>query len=249
MHTLVLVRHGESEWNESNRFTGWTDVDLTENGIEEARRAGRALRDNGYGFDRAYTSVLTRAVRTLDIVLYEMRLSWIPVTKHWRLNERHYGSLQGFNKAEMARTEGEERVFQWRRSYEVAPPALDDEDARFPGRDPRYAEVPRPDLPRTESLKDTVERFVPYWHVEIAPAIATGTRVLIVAHGNSLRALVKYLDRVSDAEIPNVNIPTGIPLIYELDADLRPSRSYYLEEEPDEPATHSASEPRTPSGA
>jgi len=228
MYKIVLVRHGESEWNKSNLFTGWTDVDLTEKGIAEAEEAGRLLRDEGYEFDLAFTSVLTRAVRTLDIVLHQMGLSWIPVEKHWRLNERHYGSLQGYNKAQMAEKEGEEKVHQWRRSYDVPPPPLSDDDDRFPGKDRRYFDVPKSALPRTESLKDTVARFLPYWDVAIAPAIVSGKQIIIAAHGNSLRALVKYLDDMSNEAITKLNIPTGIPLVYELDENLAPIKHYYL---------------------
>ncbi|MFP4205934.1 MAG: 2,3-diphosphoglycerate-dependent phosphoglycerate mutase [Spirochaetaceae bacterium] len=228
MYKIVLVRHGESEWNKSNLFTGWTDVDLSDKGITEAEEAARLLAEGGYQFDLAFTSVLTRAVRTLDIVLHRMGLSWIPVLKHWRLNERHYGALQGYNKAQMAEKEGEEKVHLWRRSYDVPPPPLTEDDERFPGRDRRYHDVPRSELPRTESLKDTVARFLPYWRVAIAPAIVSGERIIIAAHGNSLRALVKYLDGISDEDIPALNIPTGIPLVYELDEDLAPIRHYYL---------------------
>jgi 2,3-bisphosphoglycerate-dependent phosphoglycerate mutase len=228
MHTLVLLRHGESDWNRENRFTGWTDVDLSATGIEEARRAGRGLRERGLTFDVAYTSLLKRAIRTLWIVLDEMDLMWIPVHRSWRLNERHYGALQGLNKAETAARHGEEQVKVWRRSYDVPPPRLDPSDPRFPGHDPRYADLDADDLPRTESLKDTVARFLPYWNRVIAPAVADGRRVLIAAHGNSLRALVKHLDGVSDREIVGLNIPTGVPLVYELDADLRPLRHEYL---------------------
>jgi 2,3-bisphosphoglycerate-dependent phosphoglycerate mutase len=228
MYKIVLVRHGESEWNKSNLFTGWTDVDLTEKGVAEAEEGGRLLSEEGYEFDLAFTSVLTRAVRTLDIVLYKMGLSWIPVEKNWRLNERHYGSLQGYNKAQMAEKEGEEKVHQWRRSYDVPPPPLTDEDERFPGKDRRYHDVPNSELPRTESLKDTVARFLPYWRVAIAPAIVSGKRIVIAAHGNSLRALVKYLDDMSDEAITKLNIPTGIPLVYELDENLTPIKHYYL---------------------
>ncbi len=228
MYKIVLVRHGESEWNKSNLFTGWTDVDLTEKGVAEAEEGGRLLSEEGYEFDLAFTSVLTRAVRTLDIVLYKMGLSWIPVEKHWRLNERHYGSLQGYNKAQMAEKEGEEKVHQWRRSYDVPPPPLTDDDERFPGKDRRYHDVPKSELPRTESLKDTVARFLPYWRVAIAPAIVSGKRIIIAAHGNSLRALVKYLDDMSDEAITKLNIPTGIPLVYELDENLTPIKHYYL---------------------
>ncbi|MFP4431165.1 MAG: 2,3-diphosphoglycerate-dependent phosphoglycerate mutase [Spirochaetaceae bacterium] len=228
MYKVVLLRHGESVWNKENLFTGWTDVDLSERGVEEARQAGRLMKDEGYTFDRAYTSVLTRAIRTLDLALLEMGLSWIPVYKTWRLNERHYGSLQGFNKAQMAAKEGEERVHIWRRSYDVPPPPLEESDERFPGRDRRYATIPKNELPRTECLKDTVDRFLPFWRVEVAPAILEGKRLIIAAHGNSLRALVKYLDNISDEDIPSLNIPTGIPLVYELDDALQPIKHYYL---------------------
>jgi 2,3-bisphosphoglycerate-dependent phosphoglycerate mutase len=228
MYKLVLLRHGESDWNRENRFTGWTDVDLSAAGIEEAHRAGRALRERGFTFDAAYTSLLKRAIRTLWIVLDEMDLMWIPVTRSWRLNERHYGALQGLNKAETAAQHGEEQVKVWRRSYDIPPPALDPSDPRFPGHDRRYADLDADDLPRTESLKDTVARFLPYWNRAIAPAVADGRRVLIAAHGNSLRALVKHLDGVSDADIVGLNIPTGVPLVYELDDDLRPVRHEYL---------------------
>jgi 2,3-bisphosphoglycerate-dependent phosphoglycerate mutase len=228
MYKLVLVRHGESVWNRENRFTGWTDVDLSATGVEEAHRAGRGLRDGGFTFDEAHTSLLKRAIRTLWIVLDEMDLMWIPVHRSWRLNERHYGALQGLNKAETAAKHGEQQVKVWRRSYDVPPPALDDSDPRFPGRDRRYASLTDAELPRTESLKDTVVRFLPYWHETIAPAVRSGRRVLIAAHGNSLRALVKHLDGVSDADIVGLNIPTGVPLVYELDPDLRPIRHEYL---------------------
>lgn len=228
MHTLVLIRHGESEWNRENRFTGWTDVDLSEKGIVEAREAGRLLKQEGFTFDVAYTSVLKRAIRTLWIVLDEMDLMWIPEIRSWRLNERHYGALQGLNKAETAARHGEAQVKIWRRAYDVAPPPLDPSDPRFPGRDRRYAALSDAELPRTECLKDTVERFLPYWRETIAPEIRAGRRVLIAAHGNSLRALVKYLDDVGDEEIVELNIPTGIPLVYELDADLRPIQRRYL---------------------
>lgn len=228
MYKVVLVRHGESIWNKENRFTGWTDVDLSEKGIEEAHQGGRLLREGGYTFDLAYTSVLKRAIRTLWIVLDEMDLMWIPVYRSWRLNERHYGALQGLNKAEMAVQFGEAQVHVWRRSYDVRPPALTPDDPRFPGHDPRYRELTPEQLPLTECLKDTVERFLPYWHETIAPTIRSGKRVLIVAHGNSLRALVKYLDNIPDEEIVGLNIPTGIPLVYELDADLKPLTHYYL---------------------
>ena len=228
MHKLILLRHGESDWNRENRFTGWTDVDLSATGIEEARRSGRILRDKGFTFDVAYTSVLKRAIRTLWIVLDEMDLMWIPVYRSWRLNERHYGALQGLNKAETAARHGEQQVKVWRRSYDVPPPALDPADPRFPGRDRRYAGLTDRELPRTESLKDTVARFLPYWQETIAPEVRAGRSVLIAAHGNSLRALVKHLDGVSDDDIVGLNIPTGVPLLYELDRDLRPMRHEYL---------------------
>jgi len=228
MPTLVLLRHGESTWNKENRFTGWTDVDLSEAGTAEAHESGRLLREEGFVFDLAYTSVLKRAIRTLWIVLDELDLMWIPVVNRWRLNERHYGALQGLNKAEIAAQFGEEQVRLWRRSYDVAPPRLDPSDERFPGRDPRYAGLADADLPRTESLKDTVARFLPLWHEEIAPAIRSGRRILIAAHGNSLRALVKYLDGISDEDIVGLNIPTGVPLVYELDDELQPASSRYL---------------------
>jgi 2,3-bisphosphoglycerate-dependent phosphoglycerate mutase len=228
VHKLVLLRHGESTWNKENRFTGWTDVDLTERGRAEAAEAGRLLREGGYAFDIAFTSVLKRAVRTLWIALDVMDLMWIPEEKHWRLNERHYGALQGLNKAETAAKHGEAQTKIWRRSYDVPPPPLTADDPRHPSRDPRYAGLARSELPLTESLKDTVQRFLPYWHETIAPAIRSGRRVLIAAHGNSIRALIKYLDAVSDADIVQLNIPTGIPLVYELDGDLRPIRHYYL---------------------
>jgi 2,3-bisphosphoglycerate-dependent phosphoglycerate mutase len=228
MHRLVVVRHGESTWNEENRFTGWTDVDLTEKGRAEARDAGRLIRAAGFTFDIAFTSVLKRAIRTLGIALDEMDLLWVPVQKSWRLNERHYGGLQGLNKAETAAKHGEQQVKIWRRSYDIPPPPLAPDDPQHPARDPRYAKIPRDALPLTESLKDTVARVLPYWHETIAPAIRGGNRVLVAAHGNSLRALVKYLDNISDAEIVELNIPTGIPLVYELDDELRPLRKYYL---------------------
>jgi 2,3-bisphosphoglycerate-dependent phosphoglycerate mutase len=228
MHKVVLLRHGESSWNLENRFTGWTDVDLSPKGLEEAHEAGRLLREGGYAFDVAYTSVLKRAIRTLWIVMDEMDLMWLPVHRHWRLNERHYGALQGLNKAETAEKFGEQQVKIWRRSYADPPPALTPDDERFPGRDRRYAGLSPAELPLTESLKDTVARFVPYWNETIAPTVAAGQRVVVAAHGNSLRALVKHLDGVSDAEIVELNIPTGIPLVYELDAALRPLRHYYL---------------------
>jgi 2,3-bisphosphoglycerate-dependent phosphoglycerate mutase len=228
MPRVVLVRHGESVWNKENRFTGWTDVDLSERGLFEAHDAGRLMKDEGLTFDLAFTSVLRRAIKTLDIALDEMDLLWIPVTKHWRLNERHYGGLQGLNKAETAAKHGEAQVKVWRRSYDIPPPPLTPDDERWSGRDPRYANLEPEEIPAAESLKETVARFLPYWHDTIAPAIASGRRVLIAAHGNSLRALVKYLDNVGDAEIVELNIPTGIPLVYELDDELRPIRHYYL---------------------
>jgi 2,3-bisphosphoglycerate-dependent phosphoglycerate mutase len=231
MKKLVLVRHGESSWNKENRFTGWTDVDLSDQGRREAFQAGRILKDKGYNFDVAYTSVLKRAIRTLWIIQEEMDLMWIPVYISWRLNERHYGALQGLNKAETAAKFSEKQVLIWRRSYDVQPPALTRDDPRFPGHDPRYADLNPRDVPLTESLKDTVVRFMPYWHEVLAPAIQSGKKVIISAHGNSLRALVKYLDNVSDAEIAGLNIPTGIPLVYELDENLKPATHYYLASE------------------
>jgi 2,3-bisphosphoglycerate-dependent phosphoglycerate mutase len=228
MHTLVLLRHGESTWNQENRFTGWTDVDLTERGRQEAQEAGRLLTEGGYTFDVAYTSVLKRAIRTLWIALDVMDLMWVPVYKSWRLNERHYGGLQGLNKAETAARHGEDQVKIWRRSYDIPPPPLTADDPRYPGNDPRYGDLKRSQLPLTESLKDTVARFLPYWHETIAPAIQNDHRVLVAAHGNSLRALVKYLDNVNEADIVELNIPTGIPLVYELDDDLKPIRHFYL---------------------
>lgn len=228
MIKLVLLRHGESTWNKENRFTGWTDVDLSPKGIEEAHEAARLLRDGGYTFDVCFTSVLKRAIRTLWIALDDMDLMWLPVHRHWRLNERHYGALQGLNKAETAAKYGEEQVLVWRRSYATPPPALAPEDERYPGRDRRYAALAPSELPLTESLKDTVARFLPHWHETIAPVVKAGRRVLIAAHGNSLRALVKYLDDVSDDEIVGLNIPTGIPLVYELDENLKALRHHYL---------------------
>ncbi len=229
MHKLVLLRHGQSQWNLENRFTGWTDVDLTDQGIAEARESARLLTADGYGFDVAHTSVLKRAIRTLWIVLDEMDMMWLPVIRDYRLNERHYGALQGLNKAETAERHGAEQVKVWRRSYATPPPGLEHDDDRFPGHDPRYSAVPREELPLAESLKDTVARFLPYWEDEIAPRVGSGERVLIAAHGNSLRALVKHLDSVSEEEIVGLNIPTGIPLVYELDDELKPLRSsYYL---------------------
>lgn len=228
MKKLVLLRHGESQWNRENRFTGWVDIDLSEKGREEAKAAGQLLKDEGFVFDMAYTSVLKRAIRTLWTVLDQMDLMWIPVTKSWRLNERHYGALQGLNKTETAQRHGDEQVLIWRRSYDTPPPALDADDDRHPSKDRRYAALTPEELPATECLKDTVARFLPYWHETIAPQIRDGKRVIITAHGNSLRALVKYLDNISDEDIVGLNIPTGIPLVYELDDDLKPIRSYYL---------------------
>ena len=228
MHKVVLLRHGESTWNKENRFTGWTDVDLSEKGRDEAQAAGRLLKQEGYAFDLAFTSVLTRAIRTCWIALDELGELWIPAERSWRLNERHYGALQGLNKAETAARHGEAQVKIWRRAYDIAPPALTPDDERHPSRDRRYASLAPSELPLTESLKDTVARFLPYWHSAIAPAITKGQRVLIAAHGNSLRALVKYLDDISDEQIVELNIPTGIPLVYELDASLNPVRSGYL---------------------
>lgn len=228
MHKLVLLRHGESIWNKENRFTGWTDVDLSEKGKEEALESGQMLKKEDYSFDVAFTSVLKRAIRTLWITLDEMDLMWIPVYRSWRLNERHYGALQGLDKAEIAKEHGTEQFMIWRRSYDTPPPALEKTDERYPGNDPRYTDLSEEELPLTECLKDTVGRFLPYWEGTIEPAIRSGKRVIIAAHGNSLRALVKHLDNVSDQEIVKLNIPTGIPLIYELDDDLRPIRHYYL---------------------
>jgi len=228
MHKVVLLRHGESTWNKENRFTGWTDVDLSEKGLKEAKTAGQVLNNEGYKFDIAYTSVLKRAIRTLWITLDEMDLMWIPVIRNWRLNERHYGALQGLNKSETAKKYGEDQVLIWRRSYDIQPPALEKSDERFPGNDPRYSDLSESELPLTECLKDTVARFVPYWVKTIAPTIKQGKKVIIAAHGNSLRALVKYLDNVPDNEIVGLNIPTGIPLVYELDDNLKSLKSYYL---------------------
>jgi 2,3-bisphosphoglycerate-dependent phosphoglycerate mutase len=228
MHKVVLLRHGESEWNRENRFTGWKDVDLSEKGRAEAREAGRLMKDAGFAFDVAFTSVLTRAIKTLGIALDEMGQLWIPVIKHWRLNERHYGALQGLNKAETAAKHGEEQVKIWRRSYDIPPPPMSPDDERYAGRDRRYRDLQQGEIPGAESLKDTVARFLPYWHDTIAPAITSGKCVLIAAHGNSLRALVKYLDAVAETDIVELNIPTGIPLVYELDDSLRPIRHYYL---------------------
>jgi 2,3-bisphosphoglycerate-dependent phosphoglycerate mutase len=241
MLKLVLLRHGESDWNRENRFTGWTDVDLSQQGVAEARAAGKLLKSEGYAFDIAYTSVLRRAIRTLWIALDELGRMWLPVEKSWRLNERHYGALQGLNKAQTAAKFGEEQVLVWRRSYDIPPPALSKNDERYEGADPRYAGV---QVPLTECLKDTVARVVPYWQESIAPAVRAGKRVLIAAHGNSMRALVKHLDAMSDEAVVKLNIPTGIPLVYELDATLdgtlKPSRHYYLGD-PDEVARRVAS--------
>ena len=228
MHKLVLLRHGESTWNKENRFTGWTDVDLTDKGREEARTAGQLLKAGGHAFDIVFTSVLTRAIRTANITLDELEQLWLPVQRSWRLNERHYGALQGLNKAETAAKHGDDQVKIWRRAYAIAPPPLTADDPRHPSRDRRYHDVPPSQLPLTESLKDTVARFLPYWNDAIAPQIRAGQHVLIAAHGNSLRALVKYLDAISDDEIVELNIPTGIPLVYELDDHLKPLRHYYL---------------------
>lgn len=225
---LVLLRHGESVWNKENLFSGWTDVDLSEHGREEVLQAGQILKENGFTFDVAFTSVLKRAIRTLWIVLDEMNLMWIPVHREWRLNERHYGALQGLNKSETTQKYGEEQVHEWRRSYDVRPPALETEDPRHPSHDPRYRHLRKDQLPATECLKDTVVRFLPCWHEDIAPAIISGQSVLLAAHGNTLRALVMYLDGISETDIPNLNIPTGIPLVYELDEKLKPIRHYYL---------------------
>jgi len=228
MHKIVLLRHGESVWNKENRFTGWTDVDLSEKGEQEALDAGRILKKEGYTFDVAFTSVLKRAIRTLWITLDEMDLMWVPVYRNWRLNERHYGALQGLNKAEMAEKHGEAQVLIWRRSYDTRPPALEKDDERYPGNDPRYRDLTEEELPLTECLKDTVDRFLPYWKETIEPAIRADKRVIIAAHGNSLRALVKYLDNIADDEIVGLNIPTGMPLIYELNDDLMPVHRQYL---------------------
>jgi len=231
MYKLILLRHGESTWNQENRFTGWTDVGLTDKGLAEAKAAGAVLKREGYEIDVAYTSVLRRAIKTLWTVLEEMDRMWIPIHHSWRLNERHYGALQGLNKAETAAKFGDAQVKIWRRAYDTPPPPLPDDDPRIEAGDRRYADLPATQFPRTECLKDTVARFLPYWHETIAPAVRSGRRVIIAAHGNSLRALVKYLDEVSDAEIVELNIPTGQPLVYELDADLRPLRHFYLGDE------------------
>lgn len=228
MHKLVLLRHGESDWNRENRFTGWTDVDLSDKGVDEARAAGRMLRSENYAFDIAFTSVLRRALRTLSLALEELDALWIPVEKSWRLNERHYGALQGLNKAETAAKFGEAQVLAWRRSYDTPPPALPAGDPRSPAGDPRYAGLAPAELPLTECLKDTVARVLPYWNGAIAPAVRAGKRVIVAAHGNSLRALIKHLDSVSDSDIVGLNVPTGVPLVYELNDDLTPRRHYYL---------------------
>jgi 2,3-bisphosphoglycerate-dependent phosphoglycerate mutase len=228
MTKLVLLRHGESIWNKENRFTGWTDVDLSKKGKQEAISAGQILKQEGYVFDVAYTSVLKRAIRTLWSVMDEMDLMWIPVFRSWRLNERHYGALQGLNKSETAAKYGEKQVFIWRRSYDISPPSLTKNDKRYPGLDPKYRDLDLKDLPLTESLKDTVSRFMPYWKDVLAPSLTSGNRIIISAHGNSLRALVKYLDNITENEIVGLNIPTGVPLVYELNHDLKPIRHYYL---------------------
>jgi len=228
MYKVVLLRHGESTWNKENRFTGWTDVDLSEKGIQEAKEAAKLLKEGGYTFDIAYTSVLRRGIKTLWIVLDDMDLMWIPVYRSWRLNERHYGALQGFFKSEMAKEVGEEQVLIWRRSYDVPPPALKTSDPRYPGNETKYADLNTDETPLTECLKDTVARVLPYWHETIIPTIKSGKKVLISAHGNSLRALVKYLDNMPDEEVVKLNIPTGVPLIYELDEALKPITHYYL---------------------
>jgi len=228
MYKLVLLRHGQSTWNLENRFTGWTDVGLTDQGEHEALQAGRLLKEGGYSFDLAYTSALKRAIKTLWISLEEMGLEWIPVINAWQLNERHYGNLQGLNKAEMTMEYGEAQVKIWRRSYDTPPPALEMDDPRHPRFDPRYASLSKDQLPATESLKITLGRVLPYWHSDIAPAILSGKRLLLVAHGNSMRAIVKYLDDISDSEITELNIPTGVPLVYELDESLKSTRHYYL---------------------
>lgn len=228
MYKLVLIRHGQSEWNLSNRFTGWTDVDLTDQGVNEAVAGAKLLKEEGFSFDVAYTSLLKRAIRTLWLVQDEMDMLWLPVHKTWRLNERHYGALQGLNKAETAAKYGDEQVFIWRRSFDTPPPALEADDERYPGNDPRYASLAEDELPKCESLKLTIDRTMPYWFDTIEPQIKAGKRVIIVAHGNSLRGLVKYLDGVSDEDITTLNIPTGVPLVYELDENLKPIKHYYL---------------------
>ncbi len=228
MYKIVLLRHGESIWNKENLFTGWTDVDLSEKGVEEAHQAAKLLMEEGFTFDIAFTSVLKRAIRTLWIVMDDMDLMWIPVVRSWRLNERMYGDLQGLNKAQTAEKYGDEQVHIWRRSYDTPPPKMAREDERYPGKDRRYGHMPIDEIPQTECLKDTVNRFLPYWIDAIVPVIKEGKRVIIAAHGNSLRALVKYLDNISDEEITSLNIPTGVPLVYELDEDMHPIRHYYL---------------------
>lgn len=228
MYKVILLRHGESIWNKANKFTGWTDVDLSEQGIKEAENAGNLLKKENYTFDIAFTSVLKRAIRTLWIAMDKLDLMWVPVERSWRLNERHYGALQGLNKADTAKKYGDEQVHIWRRSYDIQPPALEKSDERFPGHDPKYKNLDPADVPLTECLKDTVNRFLPYWKETIAPTIKSGKKVIIAAHGNSLRALVKYLDNIPDEEIVGLNIPTGVPLIYELDENLKPIKHYYL---------------------
>jgi 2,3-bisphosphoglycerate-dependent phosphoglycerate mutase len=245
-YKMVLLRHGQSTWNLENRFTGWTDVGLTDQGVQEAINSGKLLKEGGYTFDIAYTSVLKRAIKTLWLVMENMDLEWLPVINAWELNERHYGALQGLNKAEMAAKFGEAQVKLWRRSYDVPPPALEWDDERHPHFDRRYAGLAKDQYPGCESLKDTVARMLPYWHSTIAPTVKSGKRVLVAAHGNSLRALVKYLDNISDEAIPELNIPTGIPLVYELDADLKPVKSYYLG---DEEAVRKAAEAVAKQGA
>jgi 2,3-bisphosphoglycerate-dependent phosphoglycerate mutase len=231
MIKLVLLRHGESVWNKENRFTGWTDVDLSEKGVAEAKEAGKVLKDNGFEFDLAYTSYLKRAIKTLNFALEELDQLWLPVEKTWRLNERHYGALQGLNKAETAAEHGEEQVTIWRRSYDIAPPALTTDDDRYPGKNKAYAKLDQKDMPLTECLKDTVERFLPFWFEDVVPQLKAGKKIIMAAHGNSLRALVKYLDNVSEQDILALNIPTGMPLVYELDENLNPIKSYYLGDE------------------
>ena len=231
MYKVVLLRHGQSQWNLENRFTGWHDVDLTDQGQEEARSAGQVLKENGFVFDKAYSSLLKRAIRTLWLALEELDQVWLPVRRNWRLNERHYGALQGLNKAETAEKHGEDQVLIWRRSYDIPPPPMEKTDEGYAGNDIRYANMAEEDIPLTECLKDTVDRFLPYWHETIAPEIKAGQRIIIAAHGNSLRALVKYLDDLSEEEVLKLNIPTGMPLVYELDEDLKPIKSYYLGDE------------------
>lgn len=231
MYKVVLLRHGQSQWNLENRFTGWHDVDLTDQGQEEARSAGQVLKENGFVFDKAYSSLLKRAIRTLWLALEELDQVWLPVRRNWRLNERHYGALQGLNKAETAEKHGEDQVLIWRRSYDIPPPPMEKTDEGYAGNDIRYANMAEEDIPLTECLKDTVDRFLPYWHETIAPEIKAGQRIIIAAHGNSLRSLVKYLDDLSEEEVLKLNIPTGMPLVYELDEDLKPIKSYYLGDE------------------